>query len=249
LTIWFVGDVQGEERDVVYYTFVQDNKFNNADLRTIYPIPGGTADDIKSLKMQRLNVGFSRAKDTMVFVHSMDIGDYSDSRLRDALKFYWQIFEETQKKDYFIQDEAVFESPKEKELYNLFIQTDFYSNNRNNLRIIPQFDIGKYIVQEYQKYIPRYRVDFLMTLSDGGKEKSLILEYDGLEYHTKDPHTVKSLEDFRGEYLEYDIKRQLELESYGYHFLRINKFSLLPKAQGQTKVDVLNDLLASAFAS
>ena len=87
-----------------------------------------------------------------------------------------------------------------------------------------------------------------MTLSDGGKEKSLILEYDGLEYHTKDPHAVKSLEDFRGEYLEYDIKRQLELENYGYHFLRINKFSLLPKAQGQTKVDVLNDLLIDAFS-
>jgi very-short-patch-repair endonuclease len=217
LTIWFVGDVQGEERDVVYYTFVQDNKLNNANLTAIYPIPGGTADDIKSLKMQRLNVGFSRAKDTIVFVHSMDIEDYSDSRLGDALKFYWQIFQETQK--------------------------------RNNLRIIPQFDIGKYIAQEYQKYIPRYRVDFLMTLSDGGKEKSLILEYDGLEYHTKDPHTVKSLEDFRGEYLEYDIKRQLELESYGYHFLRINKFSLLPKEHGQTKVNVFNDLLASAFAS
>jgi very-short-patch-repair endonuclease len=248
LTIWFVGDVQGEERDVVYYTFVQDNKLNNANLTAIYPIPGGTADDIKSLKMQRLNVGFSRAKDTMVFVHSMDIEDYSDSRLGDALKFYWQIFQETKKKDYFIQDDTVFESPKEKELYNLLIQTDFYRDNRNNLRIIPQFDIGKYIAQEYQKYIPRYRVDFLMTLSDGGKEKSLILEYDGLEYHTKDPHTVKSLEGFRGEYLEYDIKRQLELESYGYHFLRINKFSLRPKAQGQTKVDVLNDLLASAFS-
>lgn len=248
LTIWFVGDVQGEERDIVYYSLVRDKKLNNADLRTIYPVPGGTADDIKSLKMQRLNVGFSRAKDTMVFVHSMDIEDYSDSRLGDALKFYWQIFQETKKKDYFIQDKAVFESPKEKELYNLCIQTDFYRENRNNLRIIPQFDIGKYISQEYQKYIPRYRVDFLMTLSDSGKEKSLILEYDGLEYHTKDPHTVKSLEDFRGEYLEYDIKRQLELESYGYHFLRINKFSLLPKEHGQTKVDVLNDLLINAFS-
>ena len=33
----------------------------------------GTADNIRKLKMQRLNVGFSRAKDTMVFVHSMPV--------------------------------------------------------------------------------------------------------------------------------------------------------------------------------
>jgi len=86
LTIWFVGDVQGEERDIVYYSFVQDKKLDNAALRSIYPIPGGVADDIKSLKMQRLNVGFSRSKDSMIFVYSMDIEDYSDSRLGDALK-------------------------------------------------------------------------------------------------------------------------------------------------------------------
>jgi hypothetical protein len=70
----------------------------------------------------------------------------------------------------------------------------------------------------------------------------------GLEYHTKDQSVVRSLEDFKEEYLEYDIARQLELESYGYHFLRINKFTLLPRALGQTKVNVLNDLLKHAFA-
>ena len=68
-SIWFVGDVQGEERDLVYYSFVQDKGIENADLKTIYPAIGGTADDIRKLKMQRLNVGFSRAKDSMVFVH------------------------------------------------------------------------------------------------------------------------------------------------------------------------------------
>ena len=115
------------------------------------------------------------------------------------------------------------------------------------MHIIPQFDIGRYIAQEYKKYIPKYRVDFLVTLAEGGRERSLILEYDGLEYHTKDPSVVRSLEDFREEYLEYDIRRQLELESYGYRFLRINKFSLAPVKEGQTKVDVLNDLMIRYF--
>ena len=248
LSIWFVGDVQGEERDTVYYSFVQDKKFDNADARTIYPAIGGTADNINSLKMQRLNVGFSRAKDTMVFVHSMELDKYSDSRLGDALKYYQTTLEEARKTDHFIADEAIFDSPKEKELYTLITQSDFFRQNKDRLKIIPQFDIGKYIQQEFKKYIPRYRVDFLMTLANGGKEKSLILEYDGLEYHTKDPSIVKSLEDFKDEYLEYDISRQLELESYGYHFLRVNKFTLLPKAEGQTKLDVLNSLLERAFA-
>jgi len=248
LTIWFVGDVQGEERDLVYYSFIQDKKLNNGDLRTIYPIPNGVADDIKSLKMQRLNVGFSRAKDTMVFVHSMDIEDYLESRLGDALKFYWQTFQETKDKDHFITDDKIFESPKEKELYNLLTQTEFFQKNKAKIKIVPQFNIGKYIAQEYQRYIPRYRVDFLVILSEGGKEKSLILEYDGLEYHTKDPQVVRSLEDFREEYLEYDLRRQLELESFGYRFLRISKFSLLPKKGiSQTPADVLNDMLYQSF--
>lgn len=249
LAVWFVGDVQGEERDLVYYSFVQDKKFDNADLRTIYPTPGGTADNINSLKMQRLNVGFSRAKDTMVFVHSMELNAYTDSRLGDALKHYQTMLKETRQKDHFIADEAIFDSPKEKELYALITQSDFFRQNRERLKIIPQFDLGKYIQQEFKKFIPRYRVDFLMTLADGGKEKSLILEYDGLEYHTKDPSIVRSLEDFKEEYLEYDITRQLELESYGYHFLRLNKFTLLPKAAGQTRMDVLNSLLERAFTA
>jgi len=248
LAIWFVGDVQGEERDIVYYSFVQDKKFDNADLRTIYPTPGGTADNINSLKMQRLNVGFSRAKDTMVFVHSMELDKYSDSRLGDALKYYQTTLEGTRQTDHFIADEAIFDSPKEKELYTLITQSEFFRKNKDRLKIIPQFDIGKYIQQEYKKHIPRYRVDFLMTLADGGKEKSLILEYDGLEYHTKDPSVVKSLEDFKEEYLEYDITRQLELESYGYHFLRVNKFTLRPQAEGQTRLNALNSLLERAFA-
>ncbi len=40
----------------------KDSKYGNAELRNIYPVIGGTADNIRKLKMQRLNVGFSRAK-------------------------------------------------------------------------------------------------------------------------------------------------------------------------------------------
>ncbi|MBM3854798.1 MAG: hypothetical protein FJ399_16870, partial [Verrucomicrobia bacterium] len=242
--VWFVGDVQGEERDLVYYSLVQDKRWGNADLRTIYPIVGGTADNIRRLKMQRLNVGFSRAKDTMVFVHSMPIADYSDSRLGDALKHYANIRDATH--DVYVTDTTVFGSPAEEALYRLITQTRFFQAHRGQCRLIAQFEIGKYIRQEYHRYIPSYRVDFLMTLGSNGREKSLIIEYDGVEFHTRNPDVVTA-HNFDQEYLEYDVQRQLELENFGYTFLRINKYSLLPHRPGETPADVLNGMLERAF--
>lgn len=246
LAIWFVGDVQGEERDLVYYSFVEDEKFSNGDLRSIYPVIGGAADDITKLKMQRLNVGFSRAKDTMVFVHSMPLEKYAKTRLGDALKHYEKLLAECRKADFFVEDPSVFESPAEKDLYGLLIQTEFVKDNREYIRIIPQFHIGEYLQAEFAGHIPRYRVDFLMTISKGGREQTLILEYDGVEYHTKNPDIVTK-HTFSQQYLDYDVSRQMELESYGYRFLRLNKFTLQPEEQGDTRVDILDRLLRKAF--
>jgi superfamily I DNA and/or RNA helicase len=242
LAIWFVGDVQGEERDLIYYSFVEAKDINNANLASIYPVVGGTADNIRSLKMQRLNVGFSRAKDTMVFVHSQPLEKFSNTALGKALKHYQHTLEVNQQNDFFVEDESVFDSPMEKKLYSLLLQTSFVQKNRDHIKIVPQFNIGKYIAQEYATSIPKYRTDFLLTFSNSGKEKVLILEYDGLEYHFKNPSDVDHL-NFSQEYIDYDVSRQLELESYGYHFLRLNKFNLRPKTIGETEVDVLNHLL------
>ncbi|MBU4306155.1 MAG: hypothetical protein KJ893_11140, partial [Candidatus Omnitrophica bacterium] len=242
LIIWFVGDVQGEERDIVYYSFVEDKNLKNANLASIYPVIDGTADNIRSLKMQRLNVGFSRAKDTMVFVCSQPIEQFSNTRLGAALKHYYAVLESNKKNDFFVEDESVFGSPMEKKLYALLLDTKFVKERREYIKIIPQFDIGKYISAEYKVYIPKYRADFLLTYAQGGKEATLILEYDGLEFHFKDPREVNSL-NFSQSYLDYDTARQLELESYGYPFLRINKFNLRPRTQGETEADVLNALL------
>jgi very-short-patch-repair endonuclease len=244
-TVWFVGDVQGEERDMIYYSFVEDKKLDNGSLRDIYPVINGTADNIRNLKMQRLNVGFSRAKDTMVFVHSMPLTDYSDTRLGNALLHYEKM--QNAAHDQYVEDESVFGSPAEKELYRLILQTKFFQAHQDTLRLIAQFEIGKYIREEYHRYIPNYRVDFLLTKSQGGKEKSLVLEYDGVEFHTRNPEIV-TRHNFDQEYLEYDIERQLELESYGYSFLRIHKYSLIPTPELPTRVDVLNNLLEKCFA-
>ena len=242
IAVWFVGDVQGEERDLVYYSFVEDKEIGNGSLASIYPIINGTADSIRSLKMQRLNVGFSRAKNTMVFVHSQPIEKFSNTRLGNALKYYQHALEINKANDFFVEDESIFESEMEKKVYRLLTQTKFVQKNREHIKIIPQFDIGKYIASEYAVSIPKYRSDFLLTLTEGGKEKSLILEYDGVEFHFKNPAEVNSL-NFSQEYIDYDISRQLELESYGYSFLRLNKFNLRPQNEGETEIDVLDKLL------
>ena len=72
-------------------------------------------------------------------------------------------------------------------MYRQQINTDFVETHREHVKIIPQFKIGEYIRAEYARQIHKYRVDFLMTFSKGGKEQTLILEYDGVEYHTKTP--------------------------------------------------------------
>jgi hypothetical protein len=244
LAIWFVGDVQGVERDRIYYSFVEDKKLDNGSLKYIYPAVGGTADNIHNLKKQRLNVGFSRAKDTMVFVHSMEIGEYADSSLGEALRHYEDILKNTE--DNYVEDETIFDSPQEERLYSLLKQTDFYQEHKDSIRLIPQFEIGRYIKDEYHDHIPDYRADFLLTLSDAGKETSLIIEYDGLEYHFKDPENTNKY-NFDNEYTEYHTNRRLELESYGYSFLSINKFNLMPEGKDQTEVDVLNGLLLQAL--
>jgi very-short-patch-repair endonuclease len=82
----------------------------------------------------------------------------------------------------------------------------------------------------------------------GGKDRTLILEYDGVEYHTKNPDIVTK-HNFTQEYLDYDIIRQIELESYGYRFLRLNKFNLQPAQKGETRGDVLDRLLTQAFTT
>lgn len=45
-------------------------------------------------------------------------------------------------------------------------------------------------------------------------ESVLNIEHDGVEFHTKNSDVV-TRHNFDQEYLEYDIERQLELESYG----------------------------------
>ncbi len=65
----------------------------------------------------------------------------------------------------------------------------------------------------------------------------VILEYDGFEHHFKDTGSVNEM-NFDRLYIEDDVERRKTIESYGYPFIRVNKFILR-----NDPVDFLNQKL------
>jgi len=83
-------------------------------------------------------------------------------------------------------------------------------------------------------------VDFLLTYTDECKKLyNIIIEYDGFEFHFKEHDSVNksNYEQYR---TDQDIYREKVLESYGYNFLRINRFNI-----GKEPVKKINQLLAT----
>ena len=81
-------------------------------------------------------------------------------------------------------------------------------------------------------------MDFLIKISGGGKSISIIIEYDGFKEHFTDLDEVDASN--YGLYMKpEDVERQKVLESYGYRFLRLNRFNL-----GKDPVRTLDERLA-----
>lgn len=224
LKIMTFDSCQGDEKDIIYYSMVE--KPNEDILKYIFPIKLSNLDDEEdgNLKAQRLNVGFSRAKESIRFVLSKNIEDMR-GEIKNALQFYKRQLEKPDDIEIFKRMDP--KSPMEPVLYNLITQTPFYMANKDRIEIIPQFDIGKYIKQlNPLVQIPQYRIDFLIICrDDSGKTHMVILEYDGFEHHFKDTGFVNET-NFDRFYIEEDIERRKTIESYGYPFIRLNKFLL-----------------------
>jgi very-short-patch-repair endonuclease len=215
---------QGEERDIIFYSMVANKNIDKLwgvfikDLNSI-----DTEEDGK-IKVQRLNVGFSRAKETIHFVLSKPLDEFTGS-IGDALRHYYFTLEEA-KKEHDVS-EVDQKSKMEPEVLNWFYQTDFWKNNKDNIEFFPQFEIGKYLKQLDRTYKhPHYKVDFLLVYKDDHKnEHKIIIEYDGFKEHFNDIDQVNEF-NYTDYYSEDDVYRQKILESYGYKFLRINKFNI-----------------------
>jgi very-short-patch-repair endonuclease len=232
LKIMTFDTCQGEERDIIFYSFVACPEKDN--LNYIFPSDPGLkiVDDVDgSLKKQRLNVGFSRGKEKLIFVHSKPINKFK-SAVRTALMHYEQCLVEGPG-----PEDTDPQSPKEAEVLHWLKATAIKRELEEKMEIIPQFKLGEFLKKLDPLYVhPAYKVDFLLRIKHKETLHQIIVEYDGFEHHF-DTSRASEIDEFNwADYLkEGDIEREKVLESYGYRMLRINRFNV-----GQDPVAELN---------
>lgn len=211
---------QGEERDRVYYSMVESPS-NSSRLSTIFAKALSNDDEEGKLREQRLNVGFSRCKECAVFVLSKPVEDFK-GEVGTAVRHFKDELDRGLK----LPKPTEMESEGEKMLLNLVEQTVFCSKNKDWINIQAQFPIGEYLRAINKADIPKYRTDFLLTFSKpDSKPVNIILEYDGFEYHFQQGYDVNRL-NYDDYYVAQNIERMKALETYGYEFVRLNKFML-----------------------
>lgn len=224
---------QGEERNVIFYSMVATN--DSDTLNYIFPPNLDNAEELieDKLKIQRLNVGFSRAQEMIWFVISKPIDNFKGS-IAQALRHYSLVLN-THKATAEDTDPL---SLMESKVLDWLYKTEFYQFYEEELEVLPQFPIGDYLKQLDPTYKhPSYKVDFLVTYTSEKGIVHIVIEYDGFEYHFKQDSEIDVGNHER--YLnDSDIERQYTLESYGYKFIRINRFNL-----GKDPIKTLSDRL------
>ena len=73
-------------------------------------------------------------------------------------------------------------SEAERKVLEWIQQTPSYLSYQPEIQT--QFEIGKYLAELDPNYNhPKYRVDFLLRFNIDGKQRDIIIEYDGFEFH------------------------------------------------------------------
>lgn len=237
LKIMTFDTCQGEERDIIFYSMVASEHSDRLWGVFIKNLANVDIEEDGQIKAQRLNVGFSRAKECIHFVLSKPLDGFTGS-VGDALRHYLYVLEEAKKERSVAEVDA--RSKKEPEVLNWFYQTVFWKENSKTIDFIPQFEIGQYLKQLDKTYThPMYKVDFLLVYRDEKqKEHKIVIEYDGFQEHFGGAEEVNQY-NYENYYSSDDIYRQKVLESYGYKFLRINRFNV-----GENPVTTLNKRIA-----
>jgi very-short-patch-repair endonuclease len=236
LKIMTFDSCQGEERSTIFYSLVATPGMDA--LNYIFPVSLQNAEEAveEKLKVQRLNVGFSRAQDRIWIMHSQDIALYKGA-LAQALHHYQRVLE--RKTPDASQTDP--NSPMEAKVLQWLQQSEFVQGQPDDVEIIPQFPIGDYLRQLDPTYEhPAWRVDFLLVCRTDKGTLHIVIEYDGFEFHYDKANAGAVNVGNHERYLnDSDVERQLTLESYGYRFLRINRFNL-----GADPVATLDERLA-----
>ena len=215
---------QGEERDLVFYSMVANSDSDKLWGVFIKDLASVDLEEDGKLKAQRLNVGFSRAKESVHFVLSKPLDGYNGA-IGEALRHFWSVCAEAKLEHATTEVDP--RSAREAEVLNWFYQTKFWSAEKDRSEFTPQFELGKYLKQFDPQYEhPAYRVDFLLLYRpEANTEKKIIIEYDGFKEHFGEGIGIDS-SNYSDYYSEDDVYRQKVLEGYGYKFLRINRFNL-----------------------
>jgi superfamily I DNA and/or RNA helicase len=240
LRVFTFDTCQGEEADIVIYSMVATA--DQDKLRYIFPVilpppssgPQVVADVEENLRLQRINVGFSRAKEKIIIFHSKPLAEFTRS-IGQSLNHY------KNKLDWSGPDPSETDpnSPMEKKVLGWLTATRTFEELRElsptNFEIDAQFKMGDYLKQIDPSYDhPKYKVDFLLKIKLDKSTLQIVVEYDGFKEHFVSRSEVTS-ENYMHYMREEDVERQVILESYGYKFIRINRFNL-----GNDPVQVLD---------
>lgn len=238
LKIMTFDTCQGEERDHIVYSMVahiQSDKLNYIFIKDLKSVD---VDEDNKIKAQRLNVGFSRAKEKMVFILSKALDDYTGA-IGDALRHYYFVLNKS--KSIPLPKDVDKNSPMEVKVLEWIQETSFFKSNMVDIELKAQFPVGDYLKQLDPTYKhPSFVCDFLLLFRDeNGKFHSIIIEYDGFKEHFVDLKNVNEF-NFEQYYNDEDVYREKVLEGYGYKFLRINRFNI-----GLDPIDSLDKRLKS----
>lgn len=224
LKIMTFDTCQGDERDIIFYSMVATPTHDV--LNYVFPVDLENVEERveERLKVQRLNVGFSRAKERIHFVLSKPVEQFRGSIAR-ALMHYKNLLDEKKVPEPEDTDQA---SPMERKVLDWIQKTAFFQKYEERLELIAQFPVGNYLRQLDKFYQhPAYRCDFLLRYYGEDRTVNVIIEYDGFAEHFFEHKKIHE-----GNYDQYyrpaDIERQMVIESYGYKFLRLNRFNLGP---------------------
>lgn len=222
LRVFTFDTCQGEEADLCIYSMVATADRDR--LGYIFAREIDAVQDVEeNLRLQRLNVGFSRAKEKIEIYHSKPISEMAGG-IQVALNHYQGVIRAGHASPDVGDVDA--KSPMEARVLNWLRAVPVLQELSENVEIDAQFELGAYLRQLDPTYThPNYKVDFLIKALGERGAAHIIVEYDGFKEHFTDLDVVDA-----SNYREYmkpeDVERQKILEGYGYRFIRINRFNM-----------------------
>ena len=241
IAVFTFDSCQGEERDLIIYSMVATREYDT--LNYVFPkdIRNASEDEIDGkLKFQRLNVGFSRGKEKLLFLLSKPLDEFRGS-IFQTLDHYRNVLVNSHNLPN--KEDLDEKSEMEPVLLEWIQQTGFYTANSAQIEIIPQFELGLYLKALTPDYThANYKVDFLVRYTDEDKNVfQIIIEYDGFENHFTNHEDVDGA-NWRSYLTADDIERERILESFGYKMLRVNRFNI-----GPDPIAMLDERLSNLF--